>query len=175
MWWLYFFMKFIICVLWGTLAYVPALLLLFRSGIVGDSMCWWVYSTPAKANMSADLVESIPYTWTSCEEKMGRWQREGIPGSCKWHDYPWGEWSTCPTWTPSTSVKGRQRLPMVSGCRTLLIDWSYVGPLLRTRVSLLTSLMSLSLSITCPSQCHRATLHPTTLTSVNFLSLLAIV
>ena len=69
MWWLYFFIKFIIWVLLLTLACVPALLLLFKSGIVNDSMCWWVYNTPTKANMSADLAESIPYTWTSCEEK----------------------------------------------------------------------------------------------------------
>ena len=69
MWWLYFFIKFIIYVLLGTLAYVPTLSLLFRSGIVGDSVCWRVYSTPAKVNMSADLAESIPYMWTSCEER----------------------------------------------------------------------------------------------------------
>ena len=108
-------------------------------------------------------------------KKMGCWQRKGIHGLCQRRDYPWGEWSTCLAWTPSTNVKGRQWLPIVRGYRSLLIGWSYVRPLLRTRVSFLTSPMSLSLSITCPSQCHRAGLHPTTLTSAKFLSLPTIV
>lgn len=67
--WLYFFIKFIICVTLGTLACVLALLLPSKSGIVNKNVCWLVYSTLAKANISVDLAKSRPYTWTSCEER----------------------------------------------------------------------------------------------------------
>ena len=56
--------------------------------------------TPAKANTSADMVESKPYTWTSCEEMEKNVGWEGVPlarvngviilgmsGICTWYGH----------------------------------------------------------------------------------------
>ena len=69
MWQLYFFIKFTICVLLGTLACVLPLLLPSKSGIVNCNVCWLVYSMLAKANISVNLAESRAYTRTSSEER----------------------------------------------------------------------------------------------------------
>ena len=60
-----------------------------------------MYYTPAKANMSANLAESIPYTWTSYEERKWDVGKErvsmdhangmitlGESEVCAWHRHP---------------------------------------------------------------------------------------
>ena len=60
-----------------------------------------MYSTPTKANMSADLAESIPYTWISCEERKWDVGKERVSMDCAndvitlgesevhaWHGHP---------------------------------------------------------------------------------------
>ena len=101
MWRLNFLIKIIICTSLGTLACVPALLLLLNSGIIGDNVCSSVFYTPAKANVSAHLAKSIPYTWISCEERKWDVVKERVSMDCTndvitlgesevhaWHGHP---------------------------------------------------------------------------------------
>lgn len=169
MWWLYFFINFTIYATLGTLASVLAPLLPSKSGTVNENVLVSVqYTSQGKHKCWPGWIQTLHMDklW---RKKLGHWQKEGIHGSCQWCHYPWKGWSTCLAWTPNTNVKGRERPPIVRGCRTLHILWSCVGPLLRTCFSLQTPLMSLSFSITCLSQCSRPTLHPTALTPANFL------
>lgn len=79
MWWLYYLINFLIFVLLGTLACVPALLLLFKSGLVGDSVCWRVYNTPTKANISANLAESSLTHGQVGRKENGTLAKRGYP------------------------------------------------------------------------------------------------
>ena len=129
-----------------------------------------------KACENADVARAEPYMWNNCEQRKGNvgWRRGSLTLAngvtilgkseiCIWHGHP------------ALIQKGNSNPLWSDAIKHSFFGWAFVGPLLRTCVSLLVSLMSLSLSKVCSPRSSRATLRSTTLSLACFLSLPAIV
>ena len=136
-----------------------------------------LYSTTAKANKSANLAKSRPYTWTSSEERKGDFGKgKSVHGSFHRHNHPWRERNAC----PGMDTQHQRKREITTLCNQRYQNtscWLKLSWATTENTCINSSPLGFPFLVQClslmDSQCSKAVLHPTILTSADFLSSLA--